>query len=619
MDLFAEPALRDKVSPFVQLLWERGSLYEEEVIEGLSLPFTDLSRYAGEEKEQQTLEAMNRKEPLIYSARIKSGDLLGDPDLLRLENGGYIAGDIKSGAGEEGGTDDDEGWPKIHYAVQLSVYSDILQQLGRSAGPHAFVWDIHGDEVSYKFDEPYGMRNPHTLWQDYKDALAEVRKIVNRAENTLPGYSAACKNCVWYSACLKQLTDSNDLTLIPGLGRSKRDVMIGHIPTIADLAASNPAGFIKGKKKTIFNAIGPDSLEKFIARARLIANKGRAYLSAPLSFPIVEKELFFDIEVDPMRDICYLHGFLERTITFETTERFVAFFADEETPESEERAFRDAWAYMTAAQPAAIYYYSKYERAIYRKLRQKYPTVCSEQDIEDLFSSPWTVDLYFDVVLKATEWPTRDYSLKTLAKYLGFAWRDTHPSGAASIEWYDRWVTTRDAAVRQRILDYNEDDCKATRVLLDGIQNLAPENIELKEIDYRDLFNRFAKRGEIFDDCWPDEMNERIYKKGLVGRLEWDSGGPGAGAGSQDVCKFQGLFFAFDDTGGYGPYESFTEAAAVVGLFHVTSATTSIWVDPIKAKLNIKERTGVLQAADTAARLIAHQRAVQSVRPCNAF
>ena len=172
MDLFADPALKDQVSPFVQLLWERGSLYEEEVIEGLLLPFVDLSHYAGDEKEQQTLEAMNRKEPLIYSARIKADDLLGDPDLLRLENGGYVAGDIKSGAGEEGGSDAEEGKPKIHYAVQLGVYTDILQQMGRSAGPRAFVWDIHGAEVPYKFDEIYGVRNPHTLWQDYQEALS---------------------------------------------------------------------------------------------------------------------------------------------------------------------------------------------------------------------------------------------------------------------------------------------------------------------------------------------------------------------------------------------------------------------------------------------------------------
>jgi predicted RecB family nuclease len=60
-----------------------------------------------------------------------------------------------------------------------------------------------------------------------------------------------------------------------------------------------------------------------------------------------------------------------------------------------------------------------------------------------------------------------------LAKHLGFKWRDPHPSGAASIEWFDRWVITRDAAARQRILDYNEDDCRATRVLLDGIRALS--------------------------------------------------------------------------------------------------------------------------------------------------
>jgi len=56
---------------------------------------------------------------------------------------------------------------------------------------------------------------------------------------------------------------------------------------------------------------------------------------------------------------------------------------------------------------------------------------------------------------------------------LGFAWRDEDPSGTASIEWFDHWVKTRDESVKKRILDYNEDDCRATRVLLDGIRNLA--------------------------------------------------------------------------------------------------------------------------------------------------
>ena len=249
--------------------------------------------------------------------------------------------------------------------------------------------------------------------------------------------------------------------------------MIDHVSSIKDLAESNPASFMSGKK-TLFAGIGAATLEKFHARAKLISTKdSKPYLRDAISLPTSDRELFFDIEVDPMRDICYLHGFVERRGGNDDTERFVSFFADDPTPEAEKRAFADAWHFMRDARPCAIYYYSKYERTIYRKLQRKYPDVCSAEDIETLFDPAQAVDLYFDVVLKATEWPTRDFSIKTLAKYLGFSWRDTHPSGAASIEWFDRWVTTRNNAVRQRILDYNEDDCRATRVLLDGIRGMS--------------------------------------------------------------------------------------------------------------------------------------------------
>jgi predicted RecB family nuclease len=89
-----------------------------------------------------------------------------------------------------------------------------------------------------------------------------------------------------------------------------------------------------------------------------------------------------------------------------------------------------------------------------------------------MFAPGMAVDLYFDLVKKYTEWPTHDHSIKTLASYLGFHWRDASPSGADSIEWYHRWVESGDPDIRQRILDYNEDDCRATRVLLDGIKKL---------------------------------------------------------------------------------------------------------------------------------------------------
>ncbi len=473
MDVYGNQADRDEPNPFVQMLWEKGSLYEQEVIARLGEPFLDLSNCAGAEKERRTMEAMRQGVTLIYSGRITDGGLLGDPDLLRKAPGGYVAGDIKSGAGEEG--DEDNRKPKKHYAVQLALYTDILGRKGLSSGPRAFVWDVHGEEVPYDFDEPYGKRGARTLWDDYREALHLAEYIVNHGGVTLPAYaSGVCKFCHWYTACLKQLSAADDLTLIPELGRSKRDVMAPRIGTIRELAEINPDGFVQGKK-TVFRGIGPDTLVKFHERAKLIAagDQARPYLRAPVTLPVSERELFFDIEVDPMRDHCYLHGFVERLHGDNDGERFVAFFAGDHTKEAEREAFAGAWRYMSEARPCAIYYYSKYERTIYRKLQQRYPDVCRPEEIEALFDPARAVDLYFDVVLKATEWPTRDYSIKTLAKYLGFGWRDTHPSGAASIEWFDRWIKTGDPEVKRRILDYNEDDCRATRVLLDGIRRLS--------------------------------------------------------------------------------------------------------------------------------------------------
>lgn len=468
MDLFTDPARRDPVSPFVQLLWERGNLYEKEVISGLDIPFLDLSTYRGDEKEKLTREAMAHGEPLIYGGRISADGLLGDPDLLRREGEGYVPGDIKSGAGEEGG--DEDGKLKKHYGVQLALYTNILERLGLSAGRRGFVWDIHGEEVPYDLAAPLGPKTPESMWDVYAGCLAEAKAITGHASKTAPAYGAVCKQCHWYTACLDDLTTANDLTLLPELGRSKRNALASHARTIADLARIDIDACRRGKK-TVFEGIGPDVLAKLKERAALVASPDpKPYLKAPLTLPAREVEIFFDIEVDPMRDVCYLHGFVERRGGDSATERYIAYFADEPTAVSEEAAFAQAWAYLRGNPGAAIYYYSKYERTIWRKLQQKYSKICTADEIEALFSG--AVDLYFDVVRKQSEWPTKDYSIKTLAKYLGFGWRDTHPSGAASIEWFDRWVRSGDPAVKQRILDYNEDDCRATRVLLDGLRSL---------------------------------------------------------------------------------------------------------------------------------------------------
>ena len=121
---------------------------------------------------------------------------------------------------------------------------------------------------------------------------------------------------------------------------------------------------------------------------------------------------------------------------------------------------------------ALVVHYSKYERTEYRRLAARYPEVATQQEIEALFRPPRALDLYFDVVKPGSEWPTHDFSIKSLAKHCGFAWRDADPSGASSIEWFDRWARTRDPRFRQRLLAYNEDDCRAMRVVMDRLKTL---------------------------------------------------------------------------------------------------------------------------------------------------
>lgn len=472
LDTFGDPSQRDEPNAFIQLLWEKGTLFEQNVIQKLDTPFLDLSCYRGKEKECRTREAIEQNVPLIYSGRLSVENLLGEPDLLRKEGTGYVAGDIKSGSGEEG--DEDQGKLKKSYAVQLGLYTDILERLQLSAGRWGFIWDIHGKEVRYDFSQPQGPRTPQTWWDLYDTFRQRAQNILEQTQPTLPAYSSGiCKLCHWYRPCLLDLQGQQDLTLLPELGRSKRDALSAHFSTIQDFAVSNLDTLVHGNK-TSLPGIGLGTLHKLHARAQLVSagGKGRPYLRKAIDLPPHDSEVFFDIEVDPLRDHTYLHGFIERHHQDTATERYVTFFADQPTSEAEQTAFAQAIAYLQQHAHSKVYYYSKYERTIYRKLQTIYPDVCSAEDIEAIFSPERAIDLYFDVVLKATEWPTRDYSLKTLAKYLGFLWRDTHPSGAASIEWFHRWVESEDPTIKQRILDYNEDDCIATRVLLDGIRRL---------------------------------------------------------------------------------------------------------------------------------------------------
>lgn len=469
LDVHGDQDHRDPESVFMRLLWEKGTLFEKEVVESLREPFTDLSGKPGPERERLTREAMARGDPLIYGGRIQAEDLVGDPDLLRKQGAGYAAGDIKSGSGLEGGSAHDEGRPKERYAVQLGLYTDILERLGVAGGRVPFIWDVHGNEVPYDLDSPAGGKRSTSLWQVYRECLDAARGVLHRRSSTLPAWFSGCKLCHWRSRCFAQLAAMDDLTLIPELGGSRRDVLCSRVTTIAELASSSLEPFTRGKK-TVFPRIGVDTLQRFQVRARLLKEKNPApVIRRGFRVPRAPVELFFDIETDPMRDICYLHGFVQRRNRDPSTERYVSFFAPQPTPAGEQDAFARAWGYVTSNPGAVLYFYSKYEPRWWLLLQERYPGVATRTEVEEVFSPERAVDLYYDVVKPFTDWPTNDYSIKSLARFLGFRWRDKSPSGAESIEWFNQWAESGNRSIMRRILEYNEDDCLAMRVLLDAV------------------------------------------------------------------------------------------------------------------------------------------------------
>jgi predicted RecB family nuclease len=155
-------------------------------------------------------------------------------------------------------------------------------------------------------------------------------------------------------------------------------------------------------------------------------------------------------------------------------ERFLDFTAKEISATAEKQAWADFWRY-TQSLPEnnfAVYYYSHHEKTTYKRMQKKYSDVISADEVESFFDNPNVIDLY-QIVLKNTDWPVGSYSLKALAQYLGFSWRDKTPSGALSIQWFNDYIKTKDERILNRILLYNEDDCRATMVLRDGIENIS--------------------------------------------------------------------------------------------------------------------------------------------------
>lgn len=459
-----------EANPFVELLWEKGVLHEDKVIKTIG-EYTDLSEGNYNQRFEKTIAEMKKGTDLIYQGVLIYENLLGIPDLLKSNRDGtYTPIDIKSGRGFEGVEDEDSEKYKKHYAVQLCHYVEILKKLGYAKSDQARIIDIRNNEVIYDLQREMGIRNKNTWWQYYYEIRNAVELLVENREQNSPAMAGVCKLCQWYKSCKKWAKDTHDPTTIFYVGRSKRDKLYEDlgITTVEDVIQLDIAEVLnkKAHDKTFLSGIAEKTLTKLVERALILNKDADPVIYKHFDFPNKSYELFFDIEDDPTQELVYLHGVYERS---PSGERFVYFVTKDTTPDSEKQAWTEFWNYVRSLpkDDYAVYYYSQHEKTTYKKMRELYPDVVSEEELEEFFDKEHAVDLYTHVILPFTDWPLGSYSVKEIAQYLKFKWRDETPSGALSIQWFNEYLKDKDPKKLERILLYNEDDCKATVVIKD--------------------------------------------------------------------------------------------------------------------------------------------------------
>jgi uncharacterized protein len=198
------------------------------------------------------------------------------------------------------------------------------------------------------------------------------------------------------------------------------------------------------------------------------------------TLPTASVELYFDIEAEPELNLDYLLGVL--VIDYRTdSETFYPLFA--KYPSDEALIWEQFLDLVSLYPDAPIFHFSDYEVETIKRLAKLYQT--PQPQLQRLLSQ--FVDVHWYVMNTATL-PVESYSLKHLARWIGFEWRDAGITGSQCVCLYNQWLETSDRSVLDVILRYNEDDCRATYYLKNWLVNFMQDSIQNSTKSYAKIF-----------------------------------------------------------------------------------------------------------------------------------
>lgn len=280
-----------------------------------------------------------------------------------------------------------------------------------------------------------------------------------------------CGLCQWHSSCYAIAQSQKHLSLLPGVTpRRYQDLQSLGLTTVESIAAAS----VTTLESVLSEKIAADLVQQAQATAQNRAILRHNYYSRDVReatasaeyllpstpqpdinfLPTADVELYFDIEAEPSLKLDYLLGILvvER---HSRTEKFYPLMAEQ--PIAEESIWQQFLELVWLYPDAPIFHFASYEVEALKRLAKLYHT--PSQLIQPLL--PRLRDVHQQVINTVTL-PVESYSLKNLARWLGFEWRDREISGSQCVCLYSQWLETGNRSFLEIIRRYNEDDCRAT-------------------------------------------------------------------------------------------------------------------------------------------------------------
>lgn len=285
--------------------------------------------------------------------------------------------------------------------------------------------------------------------------LQELRSI--RQTNTIPPLilNDHCNVCEFQQRCHTQATEEDNLSLLKGM--TEKEIKKHNRRGI--FTATQLSYTYRPRRKSA-RSKQPNPHHNFALQALAIRDK-HVFVSSVPAFSIEPVSIYLDIEGIPERRFNYLIGALVCT---ETSAVHHSFWAD--NPYQEIEIFGSFLGLVSTFDQFRIFHYGAYETAVLKRMRG---LVQPSESIERVLEHSTNI---LSLIYGRIYFPVYSNSLKHIAPYLGYAWADHSVSGINSMVWRRQWEISDNPDLKERLLNYNRDDCAALKVVTDFVHGL---------------------------------------------------------------------------------------------------------------------------------------------------